>query len=226
MAYRKPELIPVLFIIAAIGICLALGIWQVQRLQWKNAMLADIEKAQAMPTLGTLPQDLDGLQYRHVKLTGVFDHYKVLRMIGHPHARHQGFYVITPFTLEDDGRIILVNRGWSPKGQESKPEGVQTIEGIIRPLREKRLFSPDNKPAKNIWFYEDIPAMSMATELTLTPLMVEITGTVEKGAFPIPGNGKITVRNDHLNYAITWFALAIIAAVMFVIYHREPKKPA
>jgi len=225
MSYRKPELVPILFIIAAIGTFLALGIWQVQRLQWKQAMVAGIEKGQALPKLGTLPQRLEGLEYRSVALTGTFNHYKGMRMIGHPQAARQGFYVVTPFTLHDDGRTILVNRGWSPPDKEFRPEGLQTVEGIIRPLRPKRMFSPANRPDKNIWFYEDIPAMAIATEMTLEPLVVEAIGKVGKDVFPIPSDGKISVRNDHFNYAITWFTLAVIAVVMFALYYREPKNP-
>lgn len=222
MRFRKPELIPLLFIIVAVTVLGGLGIWQVERLQWKNAQLAAIEQAQALPALGTLPDDIGGLDYHNVVLTGTFSNDKTLHMVGSVRGEGSGFLIITPFTLEDDGRVILVNRGFSPPGQEAKPKGLQNVKGIIRPLRTKRLFSPDNHPEKNVWFYEDIPAMSHATGLTLTPLMVEAVGTHEKGIYPIPSDGKINIRNDHRNYAITWFALALIGLVMFGFYHRVP----
>ncbi|MDE3060414.1 MAG: SURF1 family protein, partial [Pseudomonadota bacterium] len=199
----------------------SLGIWQIERLQWKNALIEDIKEAQAKPALGTLPQDLNGLDYRNVVLTGSFIHDKTLRMAGAREGEGSGFFLLTPFRLEDDGRIILVNRGFAPPDKESRPQGVQTITGIIRPARVKRLFSLQNHPEKNLWFYEDIPAMSEATGLALTPVVVEAVGPAQPGVYPIPGDGKIRLRNDHLGYAVTWFSLAIIAMVMFGMYYRK-----
>lgn len=220
MRLRKPDTIPLLFITGTLALLLSLGFWQVQRLQWKNAQLASIEQAQALPILGTLPQDTNGLEYRHVALTGAFLNDKSFHLVGHPQGAGQGFYIVTPFTLDDDGRVILVNRGFSENNRESKPEGPQTVSGIIRPLRQKRMFMPDNAVSKNVWFYEDVDAMSKASGLSLTPVMIEATGTPERNVFPIPSDGKIVIRNDHLNYAITWFSLALIAVVMFILYHR------
>lgn len=221
MRLRKPETIPLLFIIAATILLTSLGIWQVQRLQWKQEQIAHIETAQAEPALGSLPHDTDGLEYRNVMLTGKFLHDKSLHMVGHIQDEGAGFFIVTPFVLEDDGRIILINRGFSPKDMESKPQGTVTVKGVIRPLRTKRFFSPENKP--DLWFYEDIPAMEQATGLKLLPLMVEAVGKREKDVYPVPHDGKITLRNDHLNYAITWFSLALIGIVMFIAYHRIPK---
>lgn len=223
MRFRKPELIPLLFIIGAIALFSCLGVWQVKRLAWKTNLLAEIAHQQSLPALGTLPQDISGLEYRNVKLTGIFLYNKTLRRAGGMQDEGPGFFLIAPFKLEDDGRVILVNRGFSPEGKESKPAGLQVVTGVIRPLRQRRPFSPDNIPAKNIWFYEDMPAMSQATGLQLTPLMVEAVGKRQHGIYPIPSDGTIFLRNDHLQYAITWFSLAIIAMVMFAFYHRIPE---
>jgi len=219
--FRKPELIPLLFMICAITLLTGLGVWQLERLQWKNAQIEKIANAQQMPILGTLPQDLDGLDYRRVALTGTYLHDKEMHMVGHPEGEGAGFYIVTPFQLEDDGRIIIVNRGFSPPNRESKPEGLQTLTGIIRPARQKRLFSPENQPAKNVWFYEDIDAMSQAAGTVLTPVIVEAVGIAQKDMYPMPHDGNVSLRNDHLNYAITWFSLALIGVVMFGFYQRK-----
>ncbi len=226
MRFRKPELIPTLFIIGATILLFGLGFWQVQRLQWKNEQVAHIEEAQKMDALGTLPDDLSGIEYRAAILTGTFLNDKMFHMVGHPQGEGPGFYVVTPFRLEDDGRVILVNRGFAPDGHENPVDGVQTVRGIIRPNRPHRTFMPDNFPDKNVWFYEDIPAMSKTTGAELLPLLLEQTGDVQKNVYPAPSDGKITLRNDHLNYAITWFALGIIGLIMFAAYNRipEPKK--
>jgi surfeit locus 1 family protein len=158
---------------------------------------------------------------RKMSLTGTFQYDKVLHLIGRQMGEDVGYFMLTPFTLDDDGRVILVNRGFSPEGKEARPEGLQTVEGIIRPLRQKRMFAPSNHSEKNIWFYEDVPAMSNLTGLALLPLVVEVVGEQKTGVYPIPGDGKIILRNDHLVYAITWFTLALIGLIMFAFYHKE-----
>jgi surfeit locus 1 family protein len=223
MRFRRPQFIPLVFIVFAFTLLTTLGVWQLQRLQWKNGMIADIQQAQALPALGTLPDTLEGLNYRNVALTGVFLNDKAMQMVGGMQGAESGFLIVTPFRLEDDGRIILVNRGFSPKDKASRPEGVQTVKGIVRPARQKRMFSPENRADKNIWFYEDMPAMSAYTGLALTPVVVEVVGAPQKNTYPIPGDGRLLIRNDHLSYAITWLSLAVIALVMFAVYHRIPE---
>jgi surfeit locus 1 family protein len=221
--FRRPQLIPTLFIIVSTITLSFLGVWQLQRLQWKNNLVTQIDAAQSQPALGTLPEKLDGLEYRKVALTGKFEYDKVLHLIGRQIGNFPGFFMLTPFVLEDDGRVILVNRGFAPVNKEEKPEGAQTIEGVIRPAREKRFFAPENIPAKNVWFYEDISAMSGATGLQLSPIVVEQTGKTASGKFPILSDGKINLRNDHLGYAITWLVTALIGLIMFGFYHRKAK---
>lgn len=222
MTFRKPQLIPTLFIIASTLVLGGLGVWQLERLQWKQNVLAEANAAERMEVLGTLPDDVQGLSYRRVALTGTFLYDKKLRLIGRAQGQEAGYFMLTPFSLEDDGRIILVNRGFSPDGKESRPDGPQTVTGLIRPARQKRFFAPDNQPQKNIWFTEDFAAMAAATGLALTPVIVEATGAHKEGEFPIPSDGAVIMRNDHLQYAITWFALALIGLIMFALYHREP----
>ncbi|MEK6746310.1 MAG: SURF1 family protein [Pseudomonadota bacterium] len=221
--FRKPQLIPLLFIITSTITLTSFGVWQVERLQWKNALVKQIEQVQQFPPLQTLPTDLNNLEYRKIILTGVFKYEKVLHLIGRQKGNFPGFFMLTPFELENDGRIILVNRGFSPKDKETKPEGLQTIEGVIRPPREKRYFAPENMPEKNVWFYENIQAISQATGLSISPLIVEQVGKEKKGEFPIVGDGKINLKNDHLGYAITWFATALIGIIMFGFYYRKSR---
>lgn len=222
--FRSPQLIPLLFIITSTLTLTSFGVWQVERLQWKNALVKQIEQVQGIPPLQTLPEDLTGLEYRKVILRGVFKHENALHMIGRQRGNFPGYFIVTPFELDGDNRIILVNRGFSPKDKETKPEGLQTIEGVIRPPREKRYFAPENMPEKNVWFYENIPAMSNTTGLKLTPLIIEQVGKEKKGEFPIVGDGKINLKNDHLGYAITWFSTAIIGIIMFGFYYRKAKE--
>ena len=195
-------------------------------MQWKEGEIAHIKEAKNQDAVGTLPAELTGIQYRTVLLTGEFLNDKMFRMVGHPQGEVPGFYIITPLRLEDDGRIILVNRGFAPEGKENPVEGTQTIKGVIRPNRLHRTFMPENIPEKNVWFYEDLDAMSKIIGEPVLPLMIEAVGEARKGEYPTPSDGIITLRNDHLNYAITWFAIGIIGLIMFAAYNYiPPEKP-
>lgn len=221
MTFRKPELIPTLFFIAAFLTFMTLGSWQMERLIWKKSVMAAADAAQHEAILANLPEDISGLTYRKAALTGIFMHDKAIHLIGRQQGMSVGYYIITPFSLEDDGRIILVNRGFSPLGEESKPEGMVTVTGLLRPAREKRFFAPENVPEKNIWSYEDLDKIGEMIGSKPLPLVLEAIGMHSEGEFPIPNEGKVVFRNDHLGYAITWYLMAIVSAVMFGAYYRK-----
>jgi len=224
MRFSKPEPWAVAFIIAATALLLFLGGWQVERLQWKNALLADMAQAQSAPALVVLPKDPQEAFYRNVVLSGHFIHQHSFYGVAAPRGGRPGYFALTPFQLSD-GRVVLVNRGWTPKGEESKPEGRQQVQGVLRPARHRRYFSPENVLEKNIWFFEDLDAMGRELGAALVPVVVEEVRPYKAGEFPIGSDGKISLRNDHLGYAITWFALAFAGLVMFALYYRV-KPPA
>jgi surfeit locus 1 family protein len=221
ITFRKPEILPTLFFLAAFAVCITLGGWQLERLSWKEQVIAESDKAKELPALGTLPAEVGGLTYCRVALTGTFQNEKAIHLIGRQQGMDVGYYIVTPLVLEDDGRIILVDRGFSPLGKETQPEGLVTVEGMLRPLRQHRYFAPKNSPEKNIWSYEDLNEIEAFIGQRPLPLVVEATGKPEKNVFPIPNEGKVIFRNDHLGYAITWFALAITSLVMFGAYYRK-----
>ncbi|MDX1974120.1 MAG: SURF1 family protein [Rickettsiales bacterium] len=224
MAFRKPTLVPLLFIISATLLLGSLGSWQMMRLQWKNNLNQMIAEGQALPTLGNLPEQIDRLVYRNVALTGKFLPQHELHVVGKIQGAENGFFIYAPFELDDDGRVILVNRGFAPKGSNYATTGdTQTVQGVLRPARDKRLFLPDNQVEKNVWFYEDLEQISQLVGKPLIPLVIEATGKHEANVFPIPRDSLIQLRNDHLHYAITWYSLMIIGLIMFAIYHRVPR---
>ncbi len=223
MTFRKIELIPTLFLIGSLAMFITLGSWQMERLVWKQRVIAESDAAKAAPALATLPEDISNLTYHRVLLTGTFLHDKTIHLIGRQQGMDVGYYIVTPFSLEDDGRIILVNRGFSPLNKESKPEGIVTIEGILRPAREKRYFAPENMADKNIWSYEDMDKIATVLGKKPLPLVVEALGKYERDVYPIPNDGTFIFRNDHLGYALTWYGLGVVSVVMFVAYYRKKK---
>lgn len=210
LRFRKPELIPLLFIIAATFFLSGLGVWQLERLQWKNHLIARMEAAQNQPAVSN-PPNMAGMEFRSAVLTGTWMAGKRLRFVGHDVG---GYVWLVPLKLEDSDAVVMVALPWLPSPEEPNlARGVQTIKGILRPSRPARLFSPKNRPDINVWFTEDIPQLDAATGLRAAPLILDTYN-------------KPTFRNDHLGYAITWFSLAIIGLVMFGIYYREPRAKA
>ena len=208
-ALRKPELVPLLFIIAATVFLCGVGIWQLERLHWKNTLIQKMEAAQEQPAVGNLPADAAetaALEYRNAVLTGIYMEDKRLRFVG----RQTGGYVwMVPLKLEDSDMVVLVALPWLPSGKEPQLEkGLQTVRGILRPPSPKRLFSPANHEDLNVWFTEDLPVIERNIGVAVVPLILDTYG-------------KPNLRNDHLGYAITWFSLAIIGLVMFGLYYRK-----
>lgn len=219
--FRTPELIPLLFIVAATALLVGLGMWQVERLQWKTALIERAETALMQPPLTALPKgDLAPYEYRRIRLSGAYAYDKTLHVLG---RQSEGYYLYTPLTLPN-GTTVMVNRGWAPKNQLNvQDESRGTIEGFLRMPREKRMFSPPNQVEKNLWFVDDPQAMSEATGMALAGAIVEATAPENKNGIPIINSSEIRFRNDHLGYAITWFLLAAAGLVMFAAYHRKPR---
>ena len=117
MRFEKPKLIPLLFFLAGFGTTVALGTWQVERLHWKEGLIAEIEAAKQQPPLTKLPSDpaaLAALNFHPVKLTGVWLHEIEYDVAPRYWQGKFGYALFTPLQLPDK-RIIIVNRGWIPR---------------------------------------------------------------------------------------------------------------
>ncbi len=225
------QLWPTLFTIPAVLIMISLGVWQLQRLAWKTELIETFEtRANADAVAPPLSVDDFGeWRFRRVLLAGTFLHDKELQRTGQPFDGTAGFHVLTPFRLAADDRIILVNRGWVPsdlrepvKRPETLTEGPVEVVGIIRQDRLKGYFVPDNEPGNEIWMSINISEMATARGLDISAnYYVDALRPDGPRALPIGATTKVTVRNEHLQYAITWFLLAITLAVIFVLYHRS-----
>ncbi len=230
----KPQFWPTVVTVPAILIMLGLGIWQVQRLMWKNALIADITARVEAP-VADLPAgkiDPEALNYRHVRLRGVFDHDKEIYLVAHSLRGNLGYHILTPMRLTD-GRWVIVNRGWVPqklRDGASRPEGqlkgIVTLTGVARKAQKQGWMVPDNDPAKNTWFYVDPRQIGDALGLDVLPVVVVADKADIPGTYPLGGQVRITIPNNHLSYAITWFSLALVLAAIYVIWHLRREKDA
>jgi surfeit locus 1 family protein len=220
---------PTLFTIPAFITLIGLGVWQLDRLDRKLNLIAQVESRMALAP-ERLPADItdpDALKFRHITVTGTFLHEHEMHLLAHTERGQVGYQVITPL-IQPDGRAVLVNRGWVPdtkRDPAARPEGQVTgevtVTGLARPGWPQGLFVPNNAPQANFWFWGDLDGMAKAAGLTqYAPVFVEADATPNPGGLPVGGQTRITFTNDHLQYAITWFCLAIALVVIFIIYHR------
>ena len=198
--------------LAGIAVLLSLGTWQVQRLAWKEGILAEIDaKISGTPTTLPLSPSEEAHKYQPVEVSGRFLETRI-RVLVSQKLIGAGYRIIQPFQTAD--RVILVDRGFVKIDQtEDLRNDPATVLGNLHWPDEVDEYTPEPDLRRDIWFARDVPAMAKA--LNADPVLViarEITPSSEKvSAIPISSSG---IPNDHLQYAITWFSLAAVWAGM------------
>lgn len=222
---------PGLTIAAAItfAILCGLGIWQLERLQWKLALIATVERNMAAPPL-TLDQALktEDMPYRRVALSGRFDHGREAYVFATSAAGEGIYHVLTPF-IADDGRVLLVDRGAVPESRLApatrklgNPEGEVRLTGVWRVPDPPGLFTPAPDRARRIWYSRDVAAIATADGLKLAaPVLVDADTTPNPGGLPLGGQTVVTFRNQHFGYAMTWFGFAACLLGVWLAYHIQ-----
>lgn len=222
-----PTLWATLFTVPAVLVMLSLCIWQIQRLYWKEALINErVSRTTASAT--TLPKidsKLDALEFRRVTLKGQFDHTHEFLMPARSQNGNVGFWIVTPLHLSDAAGDVLINRGWVPDGfqdprqrMQGQLTGVVSLDAILRLPQSKSWFQPENEPQKNRWFYLSPDEMAAASGLSFrTDLYFDAVKTEIPGLYPLGGQTRINLPNDHLQYAITWGLLAGVLIVIYII---------
>lgn len=227
----RPTLGPTIFTVLALAMLLALGVWQVERLGWKTALIARRTARLTAPILRDPGAVNPATQaYRRLRLRGRFLNDKEMYLAARSLHDNLGFHVVTPLRLADGG-AVLVDRGFVPfeaKDPARRPRGQRagevTVIGVIRRGGPSSIFTPDNQPKRNIWYTVDTRAMARHAGLSrVVPYFVEADAAANPGGLPIGGQTRTRWPNNHLQYAITWFSLAIALMVIYVIYHWQPE---
>lgn len=226
----RPALIPTLFTIPALIVLIGLGVWQMERRAWKHALIATrVERTTAavvdLPPPG---RDVTALEYSRVRARGHFVNDREAYLGARSLRGNVGYHVLVPFVL-DDGTSVLVNLGWIPRERkdpetrkQARIEGETTIVGYLRRSGKPGWFTPDNRPQENFWLYPDVPAMARFLKMqAVRPYYLQLAGEAPPGGWPRPVPIEVRLNDPHLQYAITWFALAVILVVIYILYSRR-----
>jgi surfeit locus 1 family protein len=233
-----------LLVVVALGVLVALGTWQLERLSWKEGLIAELNaKLSAKPA--DLParerwQRLDAAadEFRRVAFPAeflpgeealVYSSGSSLR----PDASGPGYWVFSPARLTG-GSIVVVNRGFVPEGKqnpdtrrEGHPSGVVDIVGVMRWPEQRGQFTPKDEPEKNLWFARDPAAMAAAKKWgSVAPFYLDQEAPLPPGGLPKAGPLTANLPNNHLQYAVTWYGLAAVILIAAVFLWRARRRVA
>ena len=210
------------------AILCGLGVWQLERLQWKLALIARVNGHMAAAPLALdriIAMEAGEAQYRRVTLKGRFDHaheaYVFTTDAGDP-----VYHVLTPFTA-DDGKVLMVDRGEVPKEKldpttraAGNEAGETEVTGVWREPDAPGAFTPPPDTAHRIWYARDLAGIAAYDHMVLAaPVVIEADTAPNPGGWPKGGQTVVSFRNQHLSYAVTWFGLALGLLGIWFAYH-------
>lgn len=227
----RPRFWPTVTTVAMLVVLLGLGTWQVQRYSWKSDLIAKLQSRSESAAIELPNADVphDEIEFQRVRVSGTFQHEHEFYLLGRSRRGTAGLHVLTPLRRSDGKGYALINRGWVPF--ERRLPATRTagqiadevsFEGIIRIARGPNMFTPENDPKANNWYFIDPAAMARTAQIDSLPGYYVLSGAQDTpGGFPIPRQWRIDIRNDHVEYAITWYLLTIVLVVIYVLYHRQ-----
>ncbi|WP_170790399.1 SURF1 family protein [Ruegeria lacuscaerulensis] len=212
-----------IFGLAGLGVLLSLGVWQVQRLAWKEGVLAEIDSRIAADPVDLPPsvsEDTD--KYLPVTISGDMEPGEIHVLVSVKQVG-AGYRIIQSFSTED--RTVLVDRGFVPTTAKlvERLTGPMTVTGNLHWPDEIDSYTPEPDIDDNIWFARDVP--NLAAVLGAEPILLIARSETDPGITPLPVD-TAGIPNDHLQYAITWFGLALVWAAMTGYFLWRNRAPA
>jgi surfeit locus 1 family protein len=230
--------VPSLVTLVAFLTFVGLGTWQLQRKAWKEGLISALDqRVSTVPV--ALPERKDWAhldpstdEFRRVKFSAAFIPGQEALVYAAGSALRgdvsgPGYWVFAVAQVPSLGRVV-VNRGFVPEGRQDPAtrrsgelSASMTMVGAMRWPEARGFFAPADDPGRNLWFVRDHVAIAAAKGWgDVAPFYVELENPTPPGGLPHPAALKPTLRNEHLQYAITWYGLALVVAVMFVIWLR------
>ena len=224
------------FAVAGVAILIGLGVWQLDRKAWKENLIATLDTRLARAPQPLPPRDSwwslkqDGSEYTRVSFAAEFPagQEALVYTAGssfRPDVQGPGYWVFAPARLAGGG-IVLVDRGFVPpdrkepasRAQGALPGSVEVV-GVMRWPEARGIFTPADDPNNNLWFLRDTKAIAAAKKWdTTAPFYIEQEAPVPPGGWPKPGRLVVGLPDNHLQYAITWFGLALGLAGVYGVW--------
>ena len=206
------------FIIFFIFVFIALGTWQVIRLNWKNNLILEIENSLKNPPVQLSQSNQQN--YLKIKTSGRVDFEKQIYLYNLNDSGTPGFEVLNPILI--DGENYLLNRGWIPFEKKDTPEinilDQNNIEGTLKTQGRKNIFKPDNDIKENYWFSLNREDIFKFTGKKFSKYIIYLDGNYQ---FPRPIKITANISNNHKKYAMTWFSLAISILLLYLYFRKK-----
>lgn len=230
---RRSWILAAIMMVMAAGF-VALGVWQVERRAWKHALIAAVEeRSHSAPVAAPGPHGWGAVSarsdaYRRVRVTGRFDHRRET-LVRATTELGAGYWVMTP--LVTPKFTVLINRGFVPPERRDAASraagqvaGDVTVTGLLRVTEPKGGFLRTNDPVGDRWYSRDVPAIVAARKLAMAaPYFIDADATRNPGRYPVGGLTVVRFSDNHLVYALTWFALAALCGWAAWRVLREPR---
>ena len=206
------------FTIFFILVFVALGSWQIVRLNWKNNLILEIENSLKNPPVELTNSNVEN--YLKIKTSGSIDLEKQIYLYNLNDTGTPGFEVINPILINDTN--YLINRGWIPfekkNSQEINVFDENDIIGTLKLQGRKNIFKPDNDLEENYWFSLNREDILKFTGKEFSKYIIYLNGN-----YQVPKPKKITadISNNHQKYAFTWFSLAISILLLYLYFRKK-----
>jgi surfeit locus 1 family protein len=224
------------FALAGVAILCGLGLWQLDRKVWKENLIAAMTERLAHEPADLPPRDRWGhLQQQREEFARVGFPAEFLpgeealvysaSSAFRPDVKGPGYWVFAPARLAG-GSLVIINRGFVPlerkdpsSRSDGAPRGSIDVVGIVRWPETRGLFTPADEPQNNVWYLRDIQTIAAAKKwAAAAPFYIDMEAPVPLGGLPLPGKLQVNLPDNHLQYAITWFGLALALAGVYLVW--------
>lgn len=190
---------PTVAALPVLAALIGLGTWQVQRMHWKEGLIAERAAGLAAPPIAPAEIGPDR-EFRRVRATGTFANERTIFLTARVRNGEPGYHAVTPLVLRSGGSV-LVDRGWVKTRTAPPAAGEAVVEGFVRKGGRPSGWTPDNDPTRNVWFYVDAP-------------------------YYIDTAPPPELPNNHLGYAVTWYGLAAALAATYGVWISRRLRPS
>ena len=214
----KHKLLFSVFIIFFILVFIALGTWQIIRLNWKNNLILEIENSLKNPPVELSQSNKEN--FLKIKTSGTIDFEKQIYLYNLNDSGTPGFEVINPILIENEN--YLINRGWIPFDKKDTSEinifDQNDIIGTLKTQGRKNIFKPENDIGENYWFSLNREDILQFTGKEFSKYIIYLDGNYQ---FPKPKKITANISNNHKKYAMTWFSLAISILLLYLYFRKK-----